>query len=140
MKKMKKRVVIPLAALILLSGGVIGGYASLAGAEGTTAATNIVANNTEKGHMHMGGHMRGKKENGVMGKVTAVNGSVITVTDKNGATFTVNAANAKVEKMVTETLGDIAVGDSIGVHGTVSGTTITAQHIMDDVPLTPPVK
>ncbi len=143
MKKMKKRVAIPLAALILLSGGVIGGYASVVGAQENSTATNITAKSTAEGTFRKGGKgfgFHGKTEHGVMGKVTAVNGTVITVTDKNGATFTVNAESAKVEKRVVGVLGDVVVGDSIGVHGTVSGNTVAATHIMDDLPLAPPQK
>ncbi|MEK7588326.1 MAG: hypothetical protein AAB438_00730 [Patescibacteria group bacterium] len=139
MKKIKKRVAIPLAALILLSGGVIGGYASLAGAEGNTSNTSFTAKDTEGGRFNMGrGFGKHRRENGVMGKVTGVINGVITVTDRNGATFTVNAGNAKVEKMVAGTLGDVVVGDSIGVHGAVSGNTVTAVRIMDDLPFNPP--
>jgi F-type H+-transporting ATPase subunit beta len=55
MKKMKKRVVIPLAALILLSGGVIGGYASVVGAQENSTATNITAKSTAEGTFRKGG-------------------------------------------------------------------------------------
>ncbi len=73
-----------------------------------------------------------------MGKVTAINGSTITITDqKRGTTtsmtYTVDASAATVTKdqNTASTLSAIAVGDMIAVDGTVSGTTITATAIHD---------
>lgn len=120
------------------------------GAMGTLSGTTLKATEVMEGDfgrggmggMHgMGGHggrgPAGAGGPGVMGKVTAVSGSTITVTDRDGKSFTVNAGSATVQKMTTGALSDIAVGDTIGVHGDVSGTTVTAKTIMDDVP-TPP--
>jgi len=87
-----------------------------------------------------GGHgMGGRhgKNAGVMGTVSAINGSTITVTGMDGQSYSVDAASAKVQRMVEGSLSDIAVGDRIGAHGTVSGTTVTATNIMDDVPERP---
>ena len=53
----------------------------------------------------------------------------------NGTTYTIDASSATVQKMVAGSLSDIAVGDEIGVQGEVSGTSITAKAIMDDLPL-----
>ncbi|MCE9643937.1 DUF5666 domain-containing protein [Candidatus Parcubacteria bacterium] len=74
---------------------------------------------------------------GVMGKVTAVNGSTITVAGPDGKSYTVNAGSATIHRMVTGSLSDVVVGDTIGVQGTVSGNTVTAKEIMDDLPLPP---
>ncbi len=112
-------------------------------AEGTVNGTNVTATTVSdapgmgmgKGDRGMGG--RHGKGPGVMGQVSAISGSTITVTGMDGQSYTVDAASAKVQRMVEGSLSDIAVGDRIGVHGTVSGTTVTATNIMDDVPEKP---
>lgn len=80
----------------------------------------------------------------VMGKVSAINGNSITVAGRQGfgsksnvantatITYTVDASNAKVMKNnATATVADIAIGDTIAVQGTVSGTNISATTIRD---------
>jgi ABC-type dipeptide/oligopeptide/nickel transport system ATPase component len=69
-----------------------------------------------------------------MGTVSAVDGSTVTITNTDGTTYTVDATNAKVSKMVDLSVSDIKVGDQVGVMGTISGTSVTATHIMDGVP------
>ncbi len=109
------------------------------GARGTVSGTTVTATEVMEGAMGrggpggMGGHGRGQ---GVMGTVTAVNGSTITVTDqRSGTSYTVNAGAATVQKMTAGALSDIVVGDTIGVQGDVSGTAVTAKNIMDDLPV-----
>lgn len=64
----------------------------------------------------------------IHGTVSAVNGSVITVTGKNAAVYTIQAANAEIED---GTLASITVGDQVKVKGTVSGTMIVAAKISE---------
>lgn len=66
--------------------------------------------------------------------VTAVNGSTLTVTAKNGTTYTVNAANADLKGNgdIAIALGQIKVGDTVRIKGTVNGSTITATKLSDD--------
>lgn len=107
------------------------------GAMGTISGTNVKATEVMEGSFGrgMGGHGgHGGRGPGVMGTVSAVNGSTITLSGHNGETYTVNAGSATVQKMTTGSLSDVRVGDSIGVRGTVSGTTVTATNIMDDLP------
>lgn len=101
-------------------------------AEGTVSGTNVTATKIFGGMPH-GGFGKHGRGHGVMGEVTAVNGSTITVTGMDGTTYTVNAGDASVKRMTEGSLSDIAVGDRIGVHGEVSGTTVTAETIMDDM-------
>ncbi len=105
-------------------------------AMGTISGTTVTATEVMEGSF-MGrggpGGKGGRGGRGVMGTVSAVNGNVITVTDRDGTSYTVNAGNASVEKMVAGALADIAVGDTIGVDGTKDGTTVTATRIMDDM-------
>ena len=89
---------------------------------------------------------------GVAGKVTAVNGTTITIsgraigsgmmgapgssgkpaTPPAAVTYTVDASGATVKKdNATSTVSSIAVGDTIFAQGTVSGTNVTAVSIRD---------
>lgn len=121
-----------------MGGGALVGYAGLASAQ-TPATGSTTATSTPWG-MHKGAGLHGKMGGmgrGVVGTVSAVNGNTITLTDKSGKTYTVDASNAKISKVVDLTVGDIKVGDTLGVQGSVSGTTVTAKHVMDGVPPTP---
>lgn len=73
---------------------------------------------------------------GVFGTVSTISGTTLTVTSKGfgsstvATTYTVDASNATVmDKGATSTLSSIAVGNSIMVSGTVSGTSVTATKI-----------
>jgi len=129
MTRTQKFALVPLSAAVLLGGGAIAGYAGLAAAQTNTTQSG----QTTQGHhgppMGMD-HMHGRGP-GVMGTVSAINGTTITVTGKNGTTYTVNAASTTVDKVVQLSVGDIKVGDTIGVMGQVSGSSVTANHIMD---------
>ncbi len=109
-------------------------------AMGTLSGTTLSATDVIEGKFGgrgMGGPGKHGRGHGVMGKVTAVNGSTVTVTGHDGTSYTVNAGSATVQKMTAGALSDIQVGDNIGVHGDVSGTTVTAKTIMDDMPVPP---
>lgn len=109
------------------------------------------------GMMHKGagmGRMGGMKP-AAFGTVSAVNGTTLTITETNPkdsttTTYTVDASNAKVMKFAAPVAGttstpgtrptpatisvsDIAVGDTVSIQGTVSGTNVTATSIMDGV-------
>lgn len=78
----------------------------------------------------------------VIGVVSAINGSTLTVAAKNGTTYTVDAANANVRNgfgKVNKTTGTGAlnVGDNIAIAGTISGTTVAAQSIVDGKTMVP---
>ncbi len=100
--------------------------------DGTTVTAESVMAGMKMGKGGPGG--RHGKGPGVMGTVSAINGSTVTVTGMNGTSYVVEAGSATVQKMAAGTLSDIAVGDRIGVQGTVSGTTVTATNIIDDLP------
>jgi hypothetical protein len=67
------------------------------------------------------------------GNVTAINGSIITMTeeaDEGGAAYTVDASGATITNNGTAAqLSDIKVGDKIFVKGTVNGTNVIATQI-----------
>ncbi len=75
---------------------------------------------------------------GVFGTVSAISGESITLTSKGfgqnatPTTYTVDATNATVTKDgASSSVSAIAVGDTLMVQGTVSGTTVTATKIDD---------
>lgn len=72
-----------------------------------------------------------ERREGIIGTVTAKSGTTLTVLGKNGTTYTVAAADAKVWKNKTETtsFSSIAVGDSVVIQGSVSGSSVTAAKI-----------
>ncbi|MFA6050418.1 MAG: DUF5666 domain-containing protein [Candidatus Paceibacterota bacterium] len=77
----------------------------------------------------------------LVGKVTAINGTTLTVVGKGkeressaSTTFTVNASNATILKGgATTTVSAIAVGDVVLVQGTINGSTIDAKVIHSGV-------
>ncbi len=68
---------------------------------------------------------------GVGGRVTAVSGNTVTVTGKDGKTYTIDATSAAITKDMTVGVADIKVGDTLMADGTVNGTTVTATSIHD---------
>lgn len=100
-----------------------------------------------------GGVRRGGVQSGIFGTVSAVSGNSLTVTANARparpmpeqptvgttaavatTTYTVDATNAKIYKgsaTTTVSVSGIAVGDTVVVQGTVSGTSITATVIRD---------
>ena len=105
--------------------------------EGTVSGTSVTATAIRDG---MGGRLGqgglGDRNNGqrpaVVGKITAINGSTLTVTKNDNMVDTVDASQAKIDKNRSAiTVADLAVGDNVMVEGTVSGTTVTATAIHD---------
>ncbi len=79
------------------------------------------------------GQMKGQ---GVGGTVTQVSGNTITLTGKNGTTYTIDATGATITKVTAESkttinVSQIAPGDTLMVMGTVSGNNVTAKTIID---------
>jgi hypothetical protein len=106
--------------------------------QGTLSGTNVTA--TSIRDMKAMGRGDGKgpiafSGNGrpvVAGKVTAVSGSTITISNESNATYTVDATNAKIMKgRDTGVIGDVTVGDHVVVQGTVSGNSVVATTILD---------
>jgi len=85
---------------------------------------------------------------GVLGKVSAINGDILTVTSQrkttasstamSPVTFTVDATNAKVYKgsaSTTVSISSVLVGDRVLIQGTVNDTSITATVVRDGLPM-----
>jgi hypothetical protein len=97
----------------------------------TVTATSVISGNW-KDKFPSGDDWKNLKP-GIMGTVTAVSGSTLSVRAVNGTTYSVETANAKFqkEKNTAITISNIAVGDSVIIQGTVNGTTVTATNVFD---------
>lgn len=68
----------------------------------------------------------------IMGIVSAVNGTTLTVTNRSNIAYTVDASTAKIQKRSSlSTLSEVVVGDNVIVQGTINGTAITAYSVID---------
>lgn len=94
----------------------------------TIVATNVL---TAKADTTLNKPSNGN--NGIVGTVTAVNNTTLTVLGKNGTTYTVAGANAKVweNKKETTSLNTIAVGDTVVIQGSVNGENVEASSIYE---------
>ncbi|MDE2078800.1 MAG: hypothetical protein KGI73_00250 [Patescibacteria group bacterium] len=115
--------------------------------QGTVNGTNVTAtairDGIPAGGMHRGWGkgqqggapatiIQGNGEPIVGGSVSAISGTTLTVTNKSNITYSVDAANATVQKgNATSTVSAIVVGDNVIVQGTVNGTSITASSVID---------
>ena len=122
----------------LLSAGVAGIAFSLLATGVAFAQTTGTQPSTSQGWAGRGGMHR--RMPGVFGTVSAISGTSITVSSKGWGqtaaptTYTVDASGATVRKNgASSNVGDIAVGDTIMVQGTVSGTSVSATAIRDGV-------
>jgi hypothetical protein len=106
---------------------------------GTVSGDSIAATQIRDGKFMGRGQMAKPAINGT---VSAVNGNSVTVTGKNGTTYTVDATSAKINKITPGatgakptsaviTVSGISVGDTVMVQGTVSGSSVTATRITD---------
>ena len=135
----------PAPAAITISDIAVGDMISV---QGTVSGTNVAA--TAIALMPAQGAWNSPKlGNMIMGKVQTASGSTLTVlSEARGAsqaqtTYTVDASNAAVKKLTTDSSGkpvqtaiaaaDIAIGDTVRIQGTVSGTNVTATAITDGV-------
>jgi Domain of unknown function (DUF5666) len=98
------------------------------------------------------GPQNGQQGQGLMGTISAIDGSTLTVKDNGGTSYAVDASNAAVKEMgkpssdtttnsdrnskpaqpteITLALSDLAVGDTVMIKGDTSGTTVTATEIV----------
>ena len=107
-------------------------------ARGAVSGTSVTATEVIEGDFRFDG-TRPMQSNrpGVIGTVTAVQGSTITVTNMDGTVHTVDASEAIVEKHVSSSLSDITVGARINAMGDISGTSVKAKVIVTGAPILP---
>ena len=121
-------------------------FAGVASAQSTGASAQGQGAQGAPGGWGHGGQMQQMRMPGVFGTVASINGSTITVTSKpfagpratstppTATTYTVDASNATVMKNgATSAVSSIAVGDTVMIEGTVSGTNVAAKMIRDGV-------
>jgi hypothetical protein len=117
--------------------------------EGTINGTTVIATSIFDSQFEMkdkdGKENRDvKNSTGLIGTVTAVNGTTLTIVGIQGrgnamatTTYTVDAGSAVVysgDKRATTTLSAVQTGDRVFVNGTTTGTTtIGARFIFDDI-------
>jgi len=110
--------------------------------QGTITGTNVLATTIRDGQNNQGEMMDSNKMMpNVVGKVSSINGSTLTVISQRGprmgannapTTFTVNATSAKILRGQTViAISNIAVGDTVVIQGTVTGTSVVATTIRD---------
>lgn len=100
--------------------------------KGTTSGTTITATSIAIQNNQGQSNTADSGEPVVVGTVTAVNGTTITMTNKNEVVYTVETSAANITKNNSETtVSGISVGDTIVVQGTFSGTTVTATTVVD---------
>jgi len=117
---MKNKVLIASLAALALIGGAFTGIAAVASAQTVSPGTAITANTAAKG----------LNSHGVAGTIVSINGNTITLTGKNGTTYTVDASAATISQISTINVSGLSVGNTIMVGGTVNGTSVTAKSIM----------
>jgi riboflavin synthase alpha subunit len=107
--------------------------------DGTVSGNTITATAIHDGFGGPGGPGGfGGRGGGAMGTVTAINGSTLTVTGKDGGTYTVDASSATVKASgATSAVSDIKVGDTVMIQGSITTATMTAKNIEDGVPTAP---
>lgn len=115
-------------AMSLLGAAIVASVGT--GLIGVASADSTVAANSSAAITQSVGAHRGPGP-GVAGTVVSVSGNTITLTGKDGKTYTIDATKSTIDKISTITVGNIAAGDTLMVGGTVSGTSVTATHITD---------
>lgn len=137
---MHTKTYIQAASVLAIAASLAIAAPALADTTATASVQPTTSSHAAWGKGPMGGGMRMP---GVFGTVASVSGTTLTVTSKPhptmpgagsvaAVTYTVDASNATVMKNGTaSTLSAVAVGDTVMIQGTVSGTSVTATTIRD---------
>lgn len=141
-----KKAAVPVVALAIIVATAAFSTQAFAADAATAATSTSAGTSAAAGHGRFRGGLGGPHGNAhrpiVMGTISAISGSSITVAGragKDGAAATshvVDASAAKImkDKGVAATLADLKVGDMIAVEGTTSGTSVTATTIFSGTP------
>ena len=99
--------------------------------QGTISGTNVAAKTIRDGNALT--PVQGNGQPVVAGKITAISGAMITISNISDVTYTIDATNAKfvVKDVTTPTISNVAVGDNVIAQGTVNGNSVTASTIID---------
>jgi hypothetical protein len=141
----KKKAMLSLAAIMLFAGtaGFTAYASNMEGTHGPRSGFSI-KNLSKANKFSLGENVkrkRGKgKSQGVSGTVSAISGSIISVTAKDSSIYSVDATNVKTIMKSSASLGtptivikvsDIAVGDTIMARGILTDKTLVARSIFD---------
>jgi hypothetical protein len=117
---------------VVLSGALLGSMA---------LGTGIASAQTKQTFRTVETSPRYQHNPAVYGKVTAVNGDLVTLQSaRDNIFYTVDISKARVTKFsdgsapTLITSSEVKVGDDFAAHGTLSGTTITATQARDGLP------
>ncbi len=98
--------------------------------QGTVSGTSVTAKTIRDGVAQLA--IQGNGQPVVAGKVAAINGSSITITNSSSVTYIIDATNAKIlVGNQASSISNVAVGDNVVVQGTVNGTSIVASSVID---------
>ena len=93
-----------------------------------------MGSSTDKYHDGNGPAITGNGQPVILGTVSSINGSSVTITNKSNVSYTVDATNARIVKgNATIAVSSLASGDSVIVQGAVNGSSVTATSIIDTV-------
>ncbi len=116
---------------------------------GTTNGQTITATSIRDGVVPMGrggnmGSSTDRDQNGngpsitgngqpvMLGTISSINGSSVTITNKSNVSYTVDATNARIVKgNTTIAVSSLSPGDTVIVQGAVNGSAVTATSIID---------
>jgi hypothetical protein len=117
--------------------------------EGAISGNNIIATmiydemTLKNGHLNkwksdeLMAQLQGNGQPVIAGNVTAINGNILTVTNRSNVTYNVDATNSRIitstgsSTLGTSTISSIQAGDLVIVQGQVNGNTIMASTVLD---------
>lgn len=128
MKKKNLIKIVPLIAITLIA--LTTGFSTVAFADTTTIAPSTAIMR----HGTFGTSTIPRRSGGLVGTVTEINGSTLSVKNAKGSIFSVDVSSAKLFKDFASTaiaITDIKVGDSVMVRGATVGTIVKATVVID---------
>ena len=98
--------------------------------QGTVNGTNVTAKTIRDGVNQP--VVQGNGQPIVAGKVTAISGNIITITNQSNVTYTIDATNATITKGNEKSvISNVAVGDQVIAQGTINGNSVVASSVID---------
>ena len=128
-----KHKIVTLVAGVIAVGSVLAPSLAFAQANDMTASSSSIHSRIETSGKSLSKN-RAQNNRAINGKVVSVNGSIISLVNKKGVTYTVDATNATFtgkEIGNAFTLASIVPNDEITVKGTITGTNVVATSISD---------
>ena len=98
-------------------------------------ATSTMPRRMDRGRFNASSSTMNILDNGqpvIAGNVTSVSGNIITISNSNNASYTIDATNAKITTgKDTVTIQSVAIGDGVIAQGTVNGNSMTATTVVE---------